>query len=101
MTGAALEDVLARMWAELAPVAVARVEVLEAYCAALGAGRDGLELRTSAAGAAHQLAGALGSYGRPGSDEAGELELVLRGSAPCDPALVRRHVTALRAAVTG
>lgn len=101
MTDAALDDVLAQMWAALAPVAVARVDVLEAYSAALSAGRDDPELRISAAGAAHQLAGALGSYGRSGSDEAAELELVLRGRGPCEPELVRRHATALRAAVTG
>ena len=101
MTDAALAAVLARMWADLAPVAVARVDVVEAYSAALSAGQEDADLRISAAGAAHQLAGALGSYGRPGSDEAAELELLLRGRGPCDATLVRRHATALRAAVTG
>lgn len=101
MTDPDLDAVLARMWAQLAPLAVARVDVLEAYCAALDAGLDDPELRGPAAGAAHQLAGVLGSYGRHGSDEAAELEVALRGHMPCDTALVRRHVTTLRGAVTG
>jgi HPt (histidine-containing phosphotransfer) domain-containing protein len=92
-----LDAVLAQMWAGFAPLASSRVEALEAWLQAYDDGHDDEQLRAAAASAAHKLAGALGSYGRPGSDDASALELLLRG--PVVPAQVRPHVVALRAAV--
>ena len=99
MTAPDMDAVLAQMWAVFAPLARTRVDVLEAYTAALAAGHDDPELRRPAASAAHKLAGALGSYARPGSDEASALELLLRDGTPRDVDTIRVQVTALRAAV--
>ena len=97
VTTADLDAVLAQMWAGFAPLARSRVEALERWLTAYDAGDDDAALRASAASAAHKLAGALGSYGRPGSDDASALEVLLRG--PVDLGQVRPHVVALRAAV--
>lgn len=100
MTAPDLAQVLAQMWATFAPLARSRVEALEAYAAALAAGCDDAELRAPAAVAAHKLAGALGSYARPGSDDASALELLLRADGhERDAAVVGARVAALRAAV--
>lgn len=100
VTAPDLSLVLAQMWATFAPLARTRVEALEAYAGALAAGRDDPELRAPAAAAAHKLAGALGSYARPGSDDAAALELLLRGTGTArDAAVVGARVAALRAAV--
>ena len=92
-----LDAVLAQMWAGFAPLARSRVEVLEQWLSGCDTGHDDADLRAAAASAAHKLAGALGSYGRPGSDDASALEVLLRG--PVTPDQVRPHVLALRAAV--
>ncbi|MDP9466449.1 MAG: Hpt domain-containing protein [Actinomycetota bacterium] len=97
MTTADLEAVLAQMWAGFAPLARSRVEALELWLRAYDEGHDDAELRAAAASAAHKLAGALGSYGRPGSDEASALEVLLRGAVTSEQ--VRPHVLALRCAV--
>ena len=97
MTTTDLDAVLAQMWAGFAPLARSRVEVVELWLATYDAGRDDDDLRAAAASAAHKLAGALGSYGRAGSDDASALEVLLRG--PVTPADVRAHVLALRCAV--
>lgn len=97
MTTAGLDAVLAQMWAGFAPLARSRVEALELWLAACDDGRDDADLRAAAASAAHKLAGALGSYGQPGSDDASALEVLLRG--PVTGQQARPHVLALRAAV--
>lgn len=97
MTATDLDAVLAQMWVGFAPLARSRVDVLEAWLAAYDTGDDDPDLRAAAAVAAHKLAGALGSYGRPGSDDASALEVLLRG--PVTAETVRPHVVALRAAV--
>lgn len=97
MTGTGLDAVLAQMWAGFAPLARARVDAVELWLATYDAGRDDTDLRADAASAAHKLAGALGSYGRAGSDDASALEVLLRG--PVTPEDVRPHVVALRKAV--
>ena len=96
-----LDAVLAQLWTGFAGLAATRVEVVEAYATALDAGRDDPDLREAAAGAAHMLAGALGSYGRQGSGDAAALEVVLRDAARApDAARVRAHVATLRGAVS-
>lgn len=97
VTATDLDAVLAQMWAGFVPLARTRVDALEAWLHACDGGDDDPELRAAAASAAHKLAGALGSYGRPGSDDASALELLLRG--PVLPDVARAHVQALRAAV--
>ena len=97
VTTADLDAVLAQMWAGFAPLARSRVEVLEQWLSACETGQDDADLRLAAASAAHKLAGALGSYGRPGSDDASALEVLLRGPVTADA--VRPHVVALRVAV--
>ena len=99
MSGSDFDDVLAEMWRGFADLARSRVADLEAYSASLAAGDDEPALRDAASAAAHKLAGALGSYGRSGSDEAGRLEVLLRGPGRPDAAEVTSLVTALRAAV--
>ena len=46
--------------------------------------------------AAHKLAGALGSYGRGGSEDASALEQLLKRPVPPDARLVAGHLAALR-----
>jgi hypothetical protein len=100
VTSPDLSQVLAELWATFAPLARTRVAALEEYADALFAGRDDPELRAPAAVAAHKLAGALGSYARPGSDDASALEVLLRATTvDRDAAVVGAHVAALRAAV--
>lgn len=97
MRTADLDAVLAQMWAGFAPLARSRVDAVERWLRACESGNDDADLRAAAAVAAHQLAGALGSYGRPGSDDASAIEVLLRG--PVHPDDVRPHVTALRSSV--
>ena len=78
MTTADMDALLTSMWARFAGVAQERVDVLDRYLAALKAGEDCPALRADAASAAHKLAGALGTYGRGGSDEAARLQDVLQ-----------------------
>ena len=84
------------LWQALVPVALSRVAVLEAFLA-----RPGAEpvSRADAVEAAHRLAGALGSFARPGSAEAARLERLLRTPASDDDPQVALLVRALRAAV--
>ena len=86
------------MWAGFAELARSRVDVVAAYEQALSSGLDDPALRREAASASHKLAGALGSYGREGSDDAGALEVLLRSSDRPDPRLVADHLAALRSA---
>lgn len=99
MTDTDFAAVLAQMWSAFAPLARSRVEVLETYLAAVGEGEPSPVLRADAAAAAHKLAGALGSYGRPGSPEAADLEALLRADGPVPVDRLTAHVTALRTAV--
>lgn len=101
MSDPGLDAVLARMWEGFRPLAASRVDALETYVSALQAGTADDGLRADAASAAHKLAGALGSYGRGGSDEAARLETLLGdgGSGPRDPLQMVALVRSLRASV--
>lgn len=95
-----LDALVAQMWEAFAPLVRSRLEVLEEYAAALSDGQDPPALRVSAGAAAHKLAGALGSYGRGGSEQASQLDALLRAGAPPPLASeVSCLVSALRAAV--
>ena len=93
------DEALAEMWRGFADLARGRVADLEEYSAALAAGQDPDDLRAAATSSAHKLAGALGSYRRPGSEEAGRLESLLRAPGVPDAGEVAVLVTALRTAV--
>lgn len=96
-----LDDAIGELWLVFAPTARARVDLLEQYAAALADGRDDAPLRTDAASAAHKLAGALGSYLRPGSDQAAALEDLLRREGEVTADEVAPLVRSLRLAVDG
>ncbi len=96
MTSTDLDAVLDAMWAGFAPLARSRVDVIAAYAVTLPAGPDDPGLRAEAASAAHKLAGALGSYGRDGSDDAAALELLLQGGTTPDAQRIAVHLAVLR-----
>jgi HPt (histidine-containing phosphotransfer) domain-containing protein len=95
------DAVIAALWRDARPRALARVEVLEAAVAALAG--DGIDtpLAADAESEAHKLAGALGTFGMPaGSTHARTLELRLAGGvAPADAPELAEAVAALRAIV--
>lgn len=94
-----VSDLLAELWAGLAPLARAKVDVLTRYADVLTSGTDDPELRSAARSAAHQLAGSLGSYGRGGSEASYALETRLRAEGVPDPLEVAGLVRQVRAAV--
>ncbi len=94
-----LTAVIDELWQAFRPAAVDRVDVIETYLARLDTGVDDPVQRAAAASAAHKLAGALGSYLRPGSPEAADLEDLLRGGDPVGPAQLSPLVRVLRTAV--
>lgn len=74
-----------QLWRRFQPLAQSRVAELDAYAGVRAEGRDDEDARARARAAAHALAGALGSYGRPeGSALAAEVEalLTLPGAEP-------------------
>lgn len=77
MTADETRAFLDQMWARFAHLADERVAALEAYVAAARAGTQTEDQRAAAESAAHKLVGALGSYHRPGSDEAARAERLL------------------------
>lgn len=94
-----LTAVIGELWQAFRPAAVGRVEVIEGYLQRLDTGLDDPALRTAAASASHKLAGSLGSYLRPGSQQAADLEDLLRGAAAVHPEQLAPLVAALRTAV--
>jgi HPt (histidine-containing phosphotransfer) domain-containing protein len=88
-------EIVARLWQQFHPLVVQRVELLQAHVAG-----DPAAPREEALRVAHDLAGSLGSYGRPeGSELARAIEAALRDGAPA--ATVAGQVTRLRAVVDG
>lgn len=94
-----MDDAIGELWAVFAPTARARVDLLEGYLADLRQGTAGVDDRVGAASAAHKLAGSLGSYLRPGSEAAAQLEDLLRGAGSVDPCSAGPLVAALRDSV--
>ena len=83
---------LDQMWERFAHLADERVAAMEIYVGAVRTGMQSEEQRAAAESAAHKLAGALGSYHRPGSDEAARVEQLLIDHGAVDDLepLVRR-----------
>ncbi len=72
---------LAELWKQYLPQIADRVGVLERACAALATGRLSEEERKAASGAAHKLAGVLGTFGRArGTEVAREVEGMMAGT---------------------
>lgn len=94
-----LDDAIGDLWRAFAPTARGRVALLEGYLSRLLDGTADEAGRQEAASAAHKLAGALGSYLRPGSEQAAASEELLRGDAPVRPGELAPLVAALRSAV--
>ena len=71
-------EIVARLWEQFRPLVAQRLQLLQSY-----ADGDGSVDREDARQAAHNLAGALGSYGRPeGSEIARRIDLGLTTGAP-------------------
>jgi HPt (histidine-containing phosphotransfer) domain-containing protein len=81
------------LWERFRPLVSSRIEILERFAA----GDDGVKVE-DAVRAAHNLAGALGSYGRPeGSETARRIERVLRPEATIRQDQLREEISRLRA----
>lgn len=89
---------LDQMWERFAHLAHERVADMEAYVGAVRSGTQTEEQRAAAQSAAHKLVGALGSYHRPGSEEAARVEQLLIGRADVDD--LEPLVRQLRALIT-
>ena len=93
-----LDAFLQEMWEKFAHLARERVEALERYVAVLERGESDDAARAEAQLAAHKLVGALGSYHRPGSEDAARAErLVIEGAPVAElapvVAVLRQHVS--------
>ena len=77
-----LDDAIAELWRSAAPAVRERLGLVDAAVAELSAGALSPATREAAVGAAHKLAGSLGSFGVPGSPEAFLLEAELAAPAP-------------------
>src|SRR5207302_9536943 len=81
------------LWERFRSTTLERVSALEAACHALTAGTLDALARREAERAAHKLAGALGSFGRPeGSWLARTIEHALAGETELDAATIGRLV---------
>ncbi len=76
---------VARLWERYGGVARERVTELQQLSPVLLAGAETEEQRDRAVRLAHQLAGALGTYGRPGSAAAAAVEQLLLTDADRTP----------------
>jgi len=73
----ALKEALDRMWNQFLPMMTERIAVLETAAAAFAANQLSAEQQEAAHGAAHKLAGALGTFGLgEGTDLAREAEVL-------------------------
>jgi HPt (histidine-containing phosphotransfer) domain-containing protein len=93
-----LDAALAAIWDRSKPLIRTRLEVVErSVAAALDGGADAPALEAGR-GAAHQLAGSLGTFGiAEGSDLAREIEAQLAGDATRDDERLRALSVRLRA----
>ena len=92
-----VQNKLADLWKRHLPEIAERVGVLERACEALGAGGLSEEEREAAIGAAHKLAGVLGTFGRTrGTELAREVEGMLEGCAREQMGELRHRVEELR-----
>jgi HPt (histidine-containing phosphotransfer) domain-containing protein len=93
---------IAEIWQRMRPIALERVDVLEAAADAVAGGTLGEAERSEAESCAHKLAGSLGLYGFDrGSSVARVIEGILKEGAPPEPGppRLRSAVAELRAAL--
>jgi HPt (histidine-containing phosphotransfer) domain-containing protein len=99
----ALKLALDRMWQQFLPVMSERVAILEDAAASLASSHLTAEEQENARGAAHKLAGALGTFGlTEGTSLAREAEIALSSEIAGSPAFAERLATiaaALRAMI--
>lgn len=82
-----MADALARLWTKFLPDIEQRVALLEAAAKALAASELSDEQRVVAHGAAHKLAGTLGTFGMPrGTEVARKTEWLLVENPAADAA---------------
>jgi HPt (histidine-containing phosphotransfer) domain-containing protein len=90
---AALKEALDRMWIKFLPQIKERVAVLEAAAAAFAANRLSAEEWAAAHGAAHKLAGTLGTFGLDeGTILAREAEVLYADTCGHDPVSAARLI---------
>jgi HPt (histidine-containing phosphotransfer) domain-containing protein len=90
----ALAEALDRMWLQYLPQMEERVAILEASAAAFVAKELTLTQHEAAKGAAHKLAGVLGTFGlTKGTVLAREAEILYSGEPEDDPSLGPRLTT--------
>jgi HPt (histidine-containing phosphotransfer) domain-containing protein len=86
-------EAIAALWERFRPLVTSRIEILERFAA----GDDSVKVE-DAARAAHNLAGALGSYGRhEGSETARRIERALRPDTAIRPDRLQEEISRLRA----
>ncbi len=96
----AIRKSLAGLWKKYLPEMGERVGVLERACASLCAGKLSAEERAAALGAAHKLAGALGTFGRGrGTELAREVESLLQNPGAEQAHDLKSRIAELRAIV--
>jgi HPt (histidine-containing phosphotransfer) domain-containing protein len=84
----ALTEALDRMWAQYLPQMEERVAILEASAEAFAARQLSLSQHEAAKGAAHKLAGVLGTFGLTrGTVLAREAEILYSGEPEDDPSI--------------
>jgi hypothetical protein len=82
---------LDRLWVQFLPQMNDRLGILESACNALAAGMLSTDQRLAANGAAHKLAGVLGTFGLTrGTVLAREVEVFYSGETQSDPAAAGR-----------
>jgi HPt (histidine-containing phosphotransfer) domain-containing protein len=82
----ALQQALDRMWIQFLPMMTERVAILETAATAIAENQLSIEQREAAHGAAHKLAGALGTFGlNEGTLLAREAEALYLNDQPDSP----------------
>jgi HPt (histidine-containing phosphotransfer) domain-containing protein len=100
--GVEISAALERLWVRFLPEIRARVEILEAAALALATGTLSSAQRESAAGAAHKLAGTLGTFNlASGTSMARELEQLYTGSDEPSPETAAQMANELREMIEG
>jgi HPt (histidine-containing phosphotransfer) domain-containing protein len=99
---AAIAGAVNLLWRKFLPEIRARVEILESAAQALATGALKAVQREQAAGAAHKLAGVLGTFGLArGTELARELEHLYAGGDGPTPEIAARIARELREMVEG
>ncbi len=92
-------ELVEELWQRFQPLASQRVRALEEYAGACAEGRATAAERATAAKAAHDLEGGLGSYGRPEGSRWAAAFLVALPEAGSDPRRLAEVAAQLRSLV--